>query len=148
MKRPFSWAATQATFDQSEDDILSACALRFDGWQYIEMTDFDHQRALESFFQTGQWPSVALEQLAMFFTLQRGLFKWGLEYEPKHGRYWRAFRSLFLLVHSYEIPEEYRLAGYYEEWESEYRPRLAECVALVERIHATTPYHDNARPML
>ena len=28
-----------------EDPILIACALRFDGWRYIERMGFDHVRA-------------------------------------------------------------------------------------------------------
>ncbi len=132
--------------DLVEDDILVVCALRFDGWKYQQATNFNQRKAIDQFFETGQWNISRDEQLATFFLLQRGLAKWNLVYEPKHGRYWRAFRMLFLLAHSYEIPEEYRLAGYYEQWEREYRPNLAEHVARIRTIHMSTAYDDNAKP--
>ena len=130
-----------------ERSILSACALRFDGHHYRDTTGLDIDQGIDTFFETGEWRLTQLDQLAHFFLLQRFLGKWGGEYEPLNGKYWRAFRSLFLLVHSYEMPEHYRLQPYYEEWEREYHPHLEQCVALVRYVHEHTPYDDKAPPM-
>ena len=131
-----------------EDEILMTCALRFDGYKYKQLTDFDQKGALEDFFATGEWTISPLEQLATFFLLQRGLFKWGLEWEPKDGKYWRAFRSLFLLVHHYEVPEALRdtVNDSYYRWEYKYKPRLLECVEFIRGIHKNTRYEDETLP--
>lgn len=130
----------------NEREILTCCALRFNGWEYIEVTGFDRQEAFEQYFETRQWNFAPFEQLAMFFLLQRGLMKWDLEREPEHGKYWRAFRELFFLcVHS-EIPEQYRSPEYCEEWERDYQPQLAACVQLIEENHRSTVYDENASP--
>ncbi len=60
MNRPFD-----------EHDILTHCALRFDGYAYLEQSGFDHQQALEDFFQTGEWNLSPLEAMTTLFTLQR-----------------------------------------------------------------------------
>ena len=36
-----------------EDRVLIACALRLDGWKYIERMGFDHVGAGEAFIATG-----------------------------------------------------------------------------------------------
>ncbi|NDE77410.1 MAG: hypothetical protein EB039_15340 [Proteobacteria bacterium] len=47
---PFGGSRIQAL---DEDPILIACALRFDGWKYIERMGFDHVGACEAFITTG-----------------------------------------------------------------------------------------------
>src|SRR6478672_8545134 len=64
--------------DPVEDDILSCCALRFDGWKFREATGFNHVRAIDRFFETGWWPPSEYKRLASFFLLQRGLCTWDL----------------------------------------------------------------------
>ena len=71
------------------------------------------------------------EQMTVFFMLQRYLFKWGGEYEPKDGRYWQLFRALFLVVYEQTPPERYQLAAYMAQWEREYLGRLSECRFIV-----------------
>lgn len=85
--------------------------------------------------------------MALFFFLQRFLMKWGGEYEPPNGRYWRAFRNLFLITNQYEIPERYRNGEYYLTWEREYLPKREEQVAYIASIHKSTSYDDNAPPL-
>lgn len=72
-----------------------------------------------------------LEQMTVFFMLQRYLFKWGGEYEAKDGRYWQLFRALFLAVCEQTPPERYQLAAYVAQWEREYAGRLSECRSIV-----------------
>lgn len=132
--------------DRSENDVLIVCALRFAGYAYIEDAHFDHQRALEAFWRTGRWPELLEEQMTVFFALQRFLFKWGGEYEPRNGKCWRAFRSLFLQVSECKVPERYQHPGYTAEWKRKYEPELAQWVALVQQIHETITYDDSAKP--
>ena len=130
----------------SERDILTRCALRFDGWQYRDDTKFDLPRALDTFWRTGTWSLLPEEKLAAFFLLQRGLCKYDLEREPENGKYWRAYRTLFFEVCELDIPQQYRHEGGIAVWEEEYRPRLTECIEAVRRVHETIQYDDEARP--
>ncbi len=127
-----------------EDDILIACALRFDGYKYREMAGFDEEKPLRQFFKTGRWNASPAEQMTTFFILQRGLYKWGLENEPRDGKYWKAFRSLFLLSHGHRVPHAFRPRDLdlYTKWKLRFVPRLAEVVAFVREIHERTAYQD------
>jgi hypothetical protein len=127
-----------------EREILTACALRFNGWQYVEEQQFDHRQAIQSFFETATWQLSQHEQLAVFFLLQRGLAKWDLVYESERGKFWRAYRSLFLRVYQYEIPSEYEILDYVQRWQQNFIPHLEECVARIRQIHETIAYDDNA----
>lgn len=131
-----------------EKELLSTCALRFDGWKYKEKSGFDQVAALNSFFATGNWNLTPLEQMTVFFLLQRGLSKWDLVYEAENGKFWRAYRSLFLLVASYEVPQEYCLEGYIEQWKQKYQPRIDECLRYIEQIHKSIKYDDNPSPVI
>ncbi|HEX8281901.1 MAG TPA: hypothetical protein VF588_00880 [Pyrinomonadaceae bacterium] len=124
-----------------EEEILTACALRFDGYKYCEGTGFDYNSALNTYFEGGGWNIAPLEQLATFFMLQRGLFKWNLCYEPQDGRYWKAIRELFLLTYTYEISKEYRQIISYQEWSRRFVPHLSIYVKCVQSIHNSTQYN-------
>ena len=131
-----------ASVSLDEDEILIACALRFDGYKYRETAGFDEEPPLREFFRTGRWSLTPLEQMTTFFMLQRGLYKWGLEYEPRNGRYWKAFRSLFLLSHGHRVPRAFRPSDpdLYARWKYRFVPRLADCVSVVRKIHESTDY--------
>jgi hypothetical protein len=126
-----------------ENAILTCCALRFDGYQYAQDHGFKPDEIVEQFLQTGEWDGSEPKLLAAFFFLQRALFKWSLVYEPENGHYWRAFRELFLRLYAAEIPEQYRMADYYEEWMERFYPQLAECVEAVRQCHENTIYEGN-----
>lgn len=66
------------------------------------------------------------EQMAVFFMLQRYLFKWGGEYEARNDCYWQLFRTLFLTVCNQPAPATYQSSAYVEQWERDYLPNLAE----------------------
>lgn len=127
------------------DRILVACALRFDGYKYHP--DPDIWKATQDFFESGEWNISLYEKLAIFFLLQRALYKWALEYEPLNSRYYRAFHSLFLEVYAAEIPEAYRMDEYYSRWEKDFKPHLAEYKEVVMLLHSSIEYDDNAKPM-
>lgn len=128
-----------------EDEILTTCALRFDGYEYQEYreeldNEIDLEECLENFLGTNAWNLEDNEKLTIFFILQRSLFKWGLEGEPKDGKYWKAFRSLFLECVDLPIPSEYKREDYCQEWEENYQPNLEQVKAFIQDIHDNTNY--------
>lgn len=123
----------------TEDDILIAWALRFDGHLYCESTqwpDAARLKATNEIVASLHVPIDPLKQLAVFFMLQRWLFKWGGETLGPRSTDWRAFRTLFLLTAGYEIPPRWRFGTRYTEWEHDYRPHLADCIAIVAKSHS------------
>lgn len=133
---------------QREMEILTAWALRFDGYAYEAETGFILADGSTDYADHGRLPDDPLRRLAILFALQRWLGKWGGEYEPLHGRTWRRFRELFLVTTDVEVPERYRMSKWYEPWEREWLPRAATDVAFIARIHAGMTYDDEAKPTL
>jgi hypothetical protein len=130
------------TEEPDEDQILTVCALRFDGWAYADQTGLSFPEATRR-IEDGQWPESREERLAIFFAYQRFLSKWGGEQLAKNGKIWRIFRTLFLDLHDAEIPEPFRSSDFLEQWGKIDHPRA---VALVRQIHESTEYDDNAPP--
>lgn len=116
-----------------DDDILSACALRFDGYKYQQQTEFDAKKVLANYFLNQQWELQPLELLATFFFLQRSLYKYDLQYEPKDSKFRKAFRSLFFECVDLDIPSEYQQQEYYQNWEKEYKPKAKELRKVIEQ---------------
>lgn len=125
-----------------EHEVIGACALRFDGYKYRDETGIDVDSILDKFFETGDWDASEIELLATFALLQRA-FRGGLEYEPEEGRYNRAFVELFLKTCRFEVPEPYRHAGGYEEWQKNFAPSLERLVKRVKEIHEVRHYDDS-----
>lgn len=126
---------------EAEQNCLFTCALRFDGYKYEEsQADFDSQKAFDQLIENDQLPPSKEGQLALFFFLQRALGKFGLEQATAAGRYWRAFRRLFLQVHTYEIPLAFRHEEYWQQWQEEYEPRQEAWVAFIRQIHENITY--------
>lgn len=126
-----------------ESEVVGASALRFDGWKYLEAHPFDVDEALGYFFRTGSWDIMPLQQMTVFFVIARAM-RWNLEYEPKNGRYWRAFRTLFLTLAGLDVPEQYRHAEGYARWKGKREPHFTEFLKRVEAVHRATRYDDNA----
>lgn len=125
----------------SEQEILTQCALRFDGYRYPTASEFDYRAALAEYMKTGSWSHLGtVEQLTTFFMLQRYLCKWGGDYLADYSPEWRGFRDLFFLNCRREIPPEYQMADYAQRWEQEFRPHIEECIAIVRQVHTTTQY--------
>ena len=123
----------------TEIDILTAWALRFDGYLYCESArwlDADRMRATNNIVESLHLPFDPLKQLTVFFMLQRWLLKWGGETVCPRAPDWRAFRTLFLLTAGYEIPPRWRHGTWYAEWELDYQPHLADCIAIVAKSHS------------
>ena len=128
------------------DNIMTACALRFDGYKYIEETGFDAKAGIDAYMETERWDRPAEEKLAIFFVLQRSLCKWSLVYEPRHGRYWRLFREMFFDVVELDIPQDYHNAEWLSRWDERYSSQRNKAIACVRRKHQRTKYDDHARP--
>jgi hypothetical protein len=132
--------------DFDEVDIVACCAERFNGWEFDRCYPFDFRKAVDDFFVSGEWDLPPAQKLCMFFFLYEGLFKVDLRNEPRHGKYWRAFRTLFFAVASLDVPPEFRVPEHAERWEEEFRPQLSEVVGCIRRIHEGTEYDDHAWP--
>lgn len=125
---------------KDEDAILSAAALRFDGYAYADTTGFDWQGWTPERYAAQGDQLKPLEVLALFFSMQRFLCKWGGEMLPRtHGRWWM-YRELFFRVVEIPVPSAYREHSWWVDWKLEYAPRLDECIEVVARAHRTTAY--------
>lgn len=130
-----------------ERQLITTCALRFDGYEYVQNRKFDHLAAFRTIEQTGDLAPFEQHQLlALFFMLQRYLHKGGGEMLSERSPEWRIYRELFFRCCRASIPKAYRVEPYYTEWERNYAPRLEECIALVRRIHESIDYLPKSMP--
>ena len=125
-------AAIQVEPVLDEDEVLINCALRFDGYKYAEIFN---KKA-----EATEIPADPLDQLHMFFMLQRYLYKWGGEQEPRNGKVFKTFRELFLLVYRRSIPVEFIRRDYYRKWVENYQPFIDQAGEVVRRSHESTVY--------
>jgi hypothetical protein len=131
-------------FELEEDVIITAWALRISGYDYHGM-EFDFHKVLDDFYRTGRFPASDTEKLVTLFFMQRSFRMGEGEFAPENGKFWRAYRMLFLEIYDLEIPEELTLSGFYKEWQANFEPRKEECAAFVRDIHNSTSYDDNAQ---
>ena len=124
----------------SENEILTACALRFDGYAYVEATGFRHQAAIRRMIEIRTcWRSTE-RMMCMFFMLQRYLCKWGGETLPETSPEWWAYRELFLKVAHESVPATYRHEPFATEWDERYAPNLRDAIELIQASHERTQY--------
>jgi hypothetical protein len=89
---------------------MHTCALRFDGWDYLESLNQYAEVKIE--FPALTKPLIGTDYLwddprknfAAFFALQRWLCKWGGESLPEIDPDWQTYRRLFL--HLCEEPHD------------------------------------------
>ena len=67
------------TIREAESECLMVCALRFDGYGYIDATGYDLWPDQNVAIEEGRLPERPEERMAQFFALQRALGKFGLE---------------------------------------------------------------------
>ena len=127
----------------AEENMLFACALRFDGYRYQSEAGQDLSAMLTALLEKDEMPEGDEQRLAVFFYLQRGLGKWGLERATADSRYWGAFRRLYLSIHDRPIPETYGEPYFMKAWAENYGDRAEAWAAVVGRIHAATVYVDD-----
>lgn len=122
-----------------EDEILTVCALRFDGYAYQSFRNRDPRAnwefpdLVDRIEKTREFPEDDMESLAAFFALQRYLGKWGGEYLTPHSNEHVVFRLLFLHLYRLDIPEEFRHREYYGTWENEFKPFREELAARIRK---------------
>lgn len=124
----------------SEDEWLSTCALRFDGYLYARQNDLPPDSgAVEHWFL--REPNFEREPaflMAAMFMLQRGLMKEGIRGKTSQG--WRRFRQLFLQLCNQPVPTDHRLGGFYEQWDRQFAPRWWEGCRIVQPLHDAAHY--------
>lgn len=121
------------------DYAISVCALRFLG------NDFVDRKCPESGFPALIEPVVSnllfhdddLDNLAVFFGLQRYLGKWGGEGCTPWSREHTAYRLLFLHCYRMEIPSSWALEEYNRRWKSDFEPRREQIAAAVRKTLKT-----------
>lgn len=128
------------TIREAESECLMVCALRFDGYGYMDATGYAPQPDQNAAIEEGRLPEQAEERMAQFFALQRALSKWGLESAMPWSKYYRAYRQLFLSVYDSEVPEPYRARDYYQRWSSRFASHREAYADLIRRIDAATEY--------
>lgn len=145
MKRAALSTKSKIKEHAEEEEMITACALRFDGYRYLEQTSFDATAALGAAWVSDKYPANTLELMAMFFVLQRMVFKYG-QGVRSDGPEWRLLRELFLRVAREPVPPEYELEGPCQTaWRREYVPRLQETVAFMSAIHRRMRYRRKIR---
>jgi hypothetical protein len=125
--------------ERSEDDVLSACALRFDGYTYEEATGIGETdsvgaglaKLIKPIVETRTFQDDQNVNLAAFFGLQRFLYKWGGEYLTEFADEHVVFRLLFLHLYRADIPAQFRKEPYAADWEREYSPHREHYAAAI-----------------
>jgi hypothetical protein len=122
-----------------ERKFLDLCALRFDGYAYIKAREqelglvMDISSFSQKMLESRQFQEHQPDNFAAFFLLQRFLGKWGGESLPVTSNEHVLFRLLFLHLYREEVPEEFRIESYYEEWERDFAPIREELAAKIRR---------------
>jgi hypothetical protein len=88
-------------------NIELTCALRFDGYLYIEETDQQFPQLNEPIVDSQRMHEDPLKNFAVFFALQRFLHKWGGERLTKYSSEHHAYDLLYLHLYKIETPPEY-----------------------------------------
>ena len=123
----------------SEREAVGKCALRFDGYKYLEwMQANDHPLAEQGFpaltefvVNKNKFHDQQNDNFASFFALQRFLGKWGGEYNSIYSAEYIVYHHLFLHLYHIDVPEMFQMEEYHKEWERNYKPRREEIAQLV-----------------
>ena len=122
-------------------DIIEAmlvCALRFDGYRYLEVVhrelskETDFSPLVGPLVDTLSFHTDPNDNFAAFFALQRFLHKWGGEHLTKYSREHMAYDRLFLMLYRQPVPKDFVDQEYDLRWEREFASR-AEAVAAYVR---------------
>jgi hypothetical protein len=129
--------------DEREAKIVTACALRFDGYRYADEhelagEDRDYTRFLRSFLAEPNFDLPRGHLHCALFLLQRAYLKEGwLKWDSREAR---VIRELFLALCREDIAEEYKNQEWWEEWERRHMPELWRHLEFVRRRHEQTKY--------
>jgi len=116
-------------FSDALNETMQICALRFDGYQWLETMRSDGE------LNFAQWTVPLVDNLtfhedetanfATFFALQRFLGKWGGEMLPLSAPEHTAFCFLFLHLHPLPVPAGFAFADYESRWRDIDRATIA-----------------------
>lgn len=128
--------------DQREAEIITACALRFDGYRYADehglvADDHDYSRFVDGFLAEPDLDLPRGHLHCALFLLQRAYIKEGWLRWDSHEA--RVIRELFLALCRDDVPEEYKNG----EWERRHWPRLSQHLEFVRRRHELTKYRES-----
>jgi hypothetical protein len=135
-----------------ETELITACALRFDGYAYADEVGFDYTgntndseqqvaHVVKSFVANPDWDRPRNDLHMILFMLQRGLIKEGwLKWNSQEAK---VIRLLFLELCHDDIPPQFRLEEWYQRWHERYKPVLDQCIAFILDRHNTTNYPDS-----
>ena len=140
--------------ERRESKVISACALRFDGYRYIEEASLGRRRQLEDgggvldlveeteqFFTHPDYTMPADYLSTMLFLIQRQFIREGwLRWDSQLAR---IARRLFVLTCRYEVPVRFRLEDWATRWDRKYARFTAELVRFVEERDTATVYRDD-----
>jgi len=137
---------TDKFLGREEAEVLSACALRFDGYKYCSDINMDTSRfgpgsLAEAFRDFMLKPDYSATQdylcMIMFF-IQRTMLREGWIREGDHEL--GVARSIFLKTCSKAISEKYLLDTYHDEWLHRYQPNLPYWIDVVKSKHLNSKY--------
>lgn len=139
--------------ERRESKVISACALRFDGYRYLEEVGLGTRRDLEGggevldleketeqFFTHPDYTMPADYLSTMLFLIQRQFIREGwLRWDSQLAR---IARRLFVLTCRYEVPAHFRHDDCAAMWERKYARFTADLARFVEERDASTVYRD------
>jgi hypothetical protein len=126
--------------DEREAGIITACALRFDGYRYADEhglagDDHDYSRFVRGFLAEPDFGLPRGHLHCALFLLQRAYIKEGWLRWDSHEA--KVIRELLLELCRDEVPEVYKNADWCERWERRYRPKLWRHLEFVRQRRAT-----------
>ncbi|MDQ3820317.1 MAG: hypothetical protein M3362_21905 [Acidobacteriota bacterium] len=129
--------------DEREAKIVTACALRIDGYRYADEhglagDDRDYSLFVRRFLADPDYGLPRGHLHCVLLLLQRAYLKEGWLRWDSHEA--KVIRGLFLALCREDPPEEYRDEGFYEDWERRHRPGLAKLLEFVRQRHERTVY--------
>jgi hypothetical protein len=115
------------------------CALRFQGYEYVEANYEQVQGEVSTGFPTLIQPVVESltlherqeDNFAAFFGLQRYLFKWGGEYLTMYADEHIAFDFLFLHLYRHDTPLGYSNDEYVSRWNRDFKGAAEQAAAVI-----------------
>ena len=126
--------------EKRASEILSVCALQFDGFRYAKLFPVVHGNALQPlerfvsvFAQAYQFFALPEENWAAFFMVRRMLSNAGEDFFSRRGPLQNMAGLLYLHLHHREVPTAFALQGNRERWQCVSRIERDECAAFVSR---------------
>jgi hypothetical protein len=126
----------------STQSVMHTCALRFNGWEYLDSLNRDTDKKIE--FPALTKPLIGTEylwdeprkNLAAFFALQRWLCKWGGERLPETDPDWQAYRRLFLHLCREPRDPDFAMPEYVSQWNEIPDKRRESAIRLIRSLVA------------